>query len=552
MARATTLRLLASVVAGLLTVSGVLAPTRSVSAQTATTIIQLESPGGSAPVGTRFMVNGWAADPTGQGTGVDIVQIYLGDPQDGGQDVGQASYGQPRPDVARTLGDQRFTNSGFQLALEVPPGQYTLYVYAHLNTAGPDEGWASFSQSFTASASARSDPQAIAALNGDQPQVRSAAPAPAGPTSSGGTSSRGGSGAFTATVDASGAIRTSGSTNDPIPLDPIVPGMSSVQTQGRPELADPTGSGMGIRQSVISEGLSQGTNGQYRTGQVTMTGGGGNQCPGPSCPANTSNVNTQLQQMPSDLIRQLTGYNIPGLGTNIPCTPSNGPGGCNPQTGSSAAPGAPTGTQILQQQAQAALQSGGGPVAQPAVNTGPPCSQSANGQCIQQQGAQGPLGSTCLRFVGSQCAYYGAAPPTAPAQAQAPLQSAVNGQAGGCAQWSGTGQCLTPAASAASLAGAAGAPRDGFIPGLATTYPAGVLSAPGGASPSTSTGSLTSPSSLTSPTSMPVGTTTGTQAVPGQNAAVAAAPAGYAGAQVPSTSGVCLQFSPSGSCTQYR
>jgi len=551
---AISLRVLAYTLVALLAVGGTLVPSGPAAAQTATTIIQLESPSGSTPSSTRFMVNGWAADPTGRGTGVDIVEVYLGDPQDGGQDLGQATYGQPRPDVARTLGDQRFTNSGFQLALEVPPGQYTLFVLAHLNTAGPDDGWASYSVDFNASASVRPDPQAVAILNGDQPQVRSAAPPPATAASGGASSSRGGPGSFSATVDSSGGIRTTTAVNDPIPLDPVVPGISSTQAQGRPELADPTGSGAGIRQSVISEGqpgANGGNNGQYRTGPVTLTGGSGNTCPGPNCPATTGNINSQIQQMPSDLIRQLTGYNIPGLGTNTPCTPSNGPGGCNPVTGSSAAPGAPTGTQILQQQAAAALQSGGGPVAQPAVNPGPPCAQTVGNQCVVQQGAQGPLGSTCQRFIGNTCAYYGAAPPTAPAQQQAALQSLVNGPTTGCAQWSGTGQCMTPAVTAATGATAAtaatSAPRDGFIPGLATTYPPGVLSSPGGAS------STTSASSLTSPVSVPITSPTTPQSVSGLQGSVAAAPAGYAGAQVPSSGGTqCLQFSPSGTCTQYR
>src|SRR5260370_39544033 len=58
-----------------------------------------------------------------------------------------------------------------------------------------------------------------------------------------------------------------------------------------------------------------------------------------------------------------------------------------------------------------------------------------------------------------------------------------------CAQWSGAGQCMTPAAGASS-----GARNDGFIPGLATTYAPGVLSPAGGAS---------QPSSLVSPVSNP-------------------------------------------------
>src|SRR5205085_8676036 len=229
LARKSSMKLLAAVTGLLLAAGGALGPVGSVAAQTATTIIQVESPSSGSPAATKIMVNGWAADPTGRGTGVDLVQVYLGDPDAGGQDLGQATYGQARADVARTLGDQRFTNSGFQLAVEVPPGQYTLYVYAHLNTAGPDDGWASFSTNFTASSSVRPDPQAVALLSNDQPQIRTAAPpaggsAPSSASGSGGGTSRSGittinSSGYSVAVDSSGGIRTTPAGNDPIPLD---------------------------------------------------------------------------------------------------------------------------------------------------------------------------------------------------------------------------------------------------------------------------------------------------------------------------------------------
>jgi len=121
---------------------------------------------------------------------------------------------------------------------------------------------------------------------------------------------------------------------------------------------------------------------------------------------------------------------------------------------------------------------------------------------------------------------------------------------GSCSQWSGAGQCMTPAAGASTGAGAgagAGARNDGFIPGLATTYPPGVLTPAGGAASQTS--------SLVSPVSVPsTGSSLPPQIGVGANSpSVATAPAGYAGAQVPSTGGgVCLQFSPTGACSQYR
>src|SRR5581483_12072224 len=133
-----------------LALTGLLPAARAQADDQATTMIQLESPASDTPSSTRLMVSGWAGDPTGDGAGVDMVRMYLGDPNADGQDLGAATYGQSRPDVVRTLGDSRFANSGFQLAVELPPGDYTLTVYAHRNTASQDEGWVVYSTSFTA------------------------------------------------------------------------------------------------------------------------------------------------------------------------------------------------------------------------------------------------------------------------------------------------------------------------------------------------------------------------------------------------------------------
>ena len=108
LARQASLRSLARGLVLVLGVAAALGGARSAAAQGTTTIIHLESPSSTAASSTRMMVSGWAADPSGRGTGVDIVEIYLGDPQADGMDLGAATYGQPRPDVARTLGDPRF------------------------------------------------------------------------------------------------------------------------------------------------------------------------------------------------------------------------------------------------------------------------------------------------------------------------------------------------------------------------------------------------------------------------------------------------------------
>jgi hypothetical protein len=563
-------------------VAALVAPAASGAAaqEQATTIILLESPSSSAPVSTRMMVSGWAADPTGQDSGVDRVLVYLGDPHNGGQELGLATYGQPRPDVVRTLGDNRFANSGFQLAVELPPGDYGLTIYAHKNTAGPDEGWVVHSATFSASASVRPDPQAVALLGGEQPQVRTAAPGTSSSTTAatgpsgrptnvdrafgGGTNS----GGFSATSPDGVGIRTTVSRHDPIPLEPTVPGMSSAQGIGRGdiELADATGSGAGIRTSVASEpvGGASTRSGQYQTGSVTLTGGGGNTCPGPNCPANTQAVNQAMQNLPPNLVRELIGYNIPGLGNNTPCIPTNAqgaPGACNPTTGSSIQPGAPTGIQQLQSQNAAAMQAAQNqPSVLSPVNTGPACQQyGSNGQCTAVAGSQGPLGSTCLRFAGSQCVYYGqpqagaagqAAPGALQGAAAAGLGAlnqlgATNPMAGtnplaatgplggsGCAQWGGSGQCLAPAAT-----GAAGR-NDGFMPGLAMTYQPGVVSPAGG----------TPANSGLQPVSVPI-----TQTAPaGVSSAPATATSPYGGVAAPGMTGggICLQFGAGGTCVR--
>jgi hypothetical protein len=504
--------------------SGTLMLTSPAGAQTeSTTIIKLDTPSADRPSSTRMMVSGWAADPTGTGTGVDRVVAYLGNPEAGGQDLGELTYGQPRQDVARLLGEARFTNTGFQLAIELPPGDHTLYVFAHLNTAGRDDGWSVYSIPFSASASVRPDPQAATLLGTDQPLVRTAAPAPASASNGGGSLRR--AGEFTASND-NGAIRVTPSRHDPIPLDPLVPGMSSLlQESGlqSAEVADATGSGGALRNVAT---------GQYSTGTVTMQGGGGTQCPGPNCPTNNSSVSTQLQNMPSSMVRELTGYNIPGLGTNTPCTPGTGPGACNPQTGA-AQPQNPSNPlqQAQQRTAQNPLASNapGNPLMQPAVSQGPACMQyGPNGQCLSQAGAQGPLGTTCLQYNGAQCAFYGTpqTPGTTPGAAPGTTtagQPGANMAAGaGCAQWGSNGQCL----SAATTAWNAGLPPNApTMPGVATTQ----------------TNSQVPPTTA-------LATTYGMPTAGATNPYPAGAPTSPAG----TAGGVCLQFGAGGVCTRYQ
>jgi hypothetical protein len=441
------LRLVGTLVAFALTAGGgILVPAVAQAQASSTTIIKVDTPTANQPSSTRMMITGWAADPTASesGTGVDRVVAYLGDPEAGGQDLGELTYGQRREDVARLLGDARFTTTGFQLAIELPAGDHTLYVFAHRTGAGRDDGWSVYTTPFSASASIRPDPQAATLLGVDQPLVRTAAP----PPPAAGANSRRGSGDFTTSVDINGGNgggRVTSSRNDPIPLDPIVPGMSTLlEASGlqTADLMDTTGSGVGV---------SSARTGPYTTGPVTMSGGGNTQCPGPNCPNNANNLTRQLENMPPSMVRDLTGYNIPGVGNNTPCTPGNAAGSCSPQTGSSASAGSPAARSATGTQQPAGPQVTNPmnlPGVTPAVNSGPACMQAGpNGQCLTTAGSQGPLGSTCLRYSGSQCTYYGS--PSTPAAAGTGTAAATPNLAGatGCPQMGGNGQCLLTQAS---------------------------------------------------------------------------------------------------------
>jgi hypothetical protein len=110
----------------------------------ATTIqMSLDSPADGIDVvnGRRVNIGGWAADTSGPGPGVDMVKVYIDGPMDeGGTFLGNAKYGTARNDVAGLLGNNSYTNTGFDYAWTpsgIGRGQHVLFVYAHSGN-----GWA--------------------------------------------------------------------------------------------------------------------------------------------------------------------------------------------------------------------------------------------------------------------------------------------------------------------------------------------------------------------------------------------------------------------------
>ena len=97
-------------------------------------IFSVDTPANNATVSSNgFLISGWAVD-TGAvtGTGMDVVVCWAY-PKTGAAAIlaGVASYGHPRPDVGAYLGSPNFTPSGWGMLGVLPPGGYTLAIYAH-------------------------------------------------------------------------------------------------------------------------------------------------------------------------------------------------------------------------------------------------------------------------------------------------------------------------------------------------------------------------------------------------------------------------------------
>ncbi len=103
---------------------------------TADTRLYVDSPRNGATVAGTLAISGWALDVNASaGNGVDAVHAYAF-PLGGGQIfLGSAAFSQ-RLDVASYFGDSRFSNSGFTVFADLPPGIYTIGVYARSTVTG--------------------------------------------------------------------------------------------------------------------------------------------------------------------------------------------------------------------------------------------------------------------------------------------------------------------------------------------------------------------------------------------------------------------------------
>ena len=96
----------------------------------------VDTPSQDQTLSRNIKVGGWAVDlGATTNSGVDAVHVWAY-PVDGSTPifVGAATFDQSRPDVAAAFG-ARYSNSGFNLQGTLPPGNYTIVVYAHSSVA---------------------------------------------------------------------------------------------------------------------------------------------------------------------------------------------------------------------------------------------------------------------------------------------------------------------------------------------------------------------------------------------------------------------------------
>jgi N-acetylneuraminic acid mutarotase len=98
--------------------------------------LYIDTPQSSQIVTSAFEVGGWAIDAGApSGTGVDAVHVYAINAAGAATFLGVSAYGFPRADIGGIFGSA-FTNSGYNLSVNLAPGAYSLRVYSRSTVSG--------------------------------------------------------------------------------------------------------------------------------------------------------------------------------------------------------------------------------------------------------------------------------------------------------------------------------------------------------------------------------------------------------------------------------
>ena len=103
-------------------------------------LVNIDEPTNSQTIGGNFELKGWAVEKSGiNSPEITAVHVYDGPAAGAKNQVGIATYGIARPDVAQSFGKANFTNCGFTLGVNssrLAKGTHVLYVYAHNEQLG--------------------------------------------------------------------------------------------------------------------------------------------------------------------------------------------------------------------------------------------------------------------------------------------------------------------------------------------------------------------------------------------------------------------------------
>jgi len=100
--------------------------------------LHIDSPGSDAVIAAdteELIISGWSADLSSEnGPDIEEIEIYLNGPRGFGEFLGKVDYGIERQDVADTMGNTLYANTGYSLAFDTsglePGSENSIYVYS--------------------------------------------------------------------------------------------------------------------------------------------------------------------------------------------------------------------------------------------------------------------------------------------------------------------------------------------------------------------------------------------------------------------------------------